>query len=628
MKDPGKKTRKPKLKKIIIFTVIAALIGGGLYYYFIYRNKNKEDASSSIKTGTVSRQNIVSSLSSSGTISPKDSYNITSMVDGEVIAANFEEGDQVTAGQVLYQIDATSMDSKLSSANNSVDRSLTDYDDEVDDYNKVVSKLSGNTYKATEAGYVKTLSVKVGDKVGSSTQVAELYNDSTMEVSIPFLNVEAQSIPVGSAATLTLSDTLEQLSGTVTAVATMDQALTGGQIVRYVTISVDNPGGLTTSTTATAVINGFSSSGDASFTPSRDITITASDLTSNVTVTNLLVHAGDYVSAGTPLFSISEEDASDIIRSYKSKVETAQATLENAKSSLDSTKETYDNYTITAPISSTVITKTVKTGDKIQNGSGSTTLAVIYDLSQVTFQMNIDELDISNVKVGQSVQITADAFDNQTFTGKVTTISREGTASNGVTYYPVTVTLDEVGDLLPGMNVEGVIVLDERDNVLAVPADALQRGDVVYVKDSDSSAKATQSTVAEESAAGSVPESSGASEKNASAAAESTTGAAKSGLTSANQSAKSDASANAEEKASSNVPEGFHAVQVTTGLVSDDYVEIVSGDLNEGDTVYITQSTVEDSSQTAMMPGMGGMGGGQGGPGGGPGGGQGGGPMG
>ena len=80
------------------------------------------------------------------------------------------------------------------------------------------------------------------------------------------------------------------------------------------------------------------------------------------------------------------------------------------------------------------------------------------------------------------------------------------------------------------------------------------------------------------------------------------------------------------------MPEGFHEVSVTTGLTSDEYVEILSGDLTEGDEVYISQSSVS-SSTDMMMPGMGGgdMGGGQGGgmgggnPGGG-GGGQGGGP--
>ena len=186
------------------------------------------------------------------------------------------------------------------------------------------------------------------------------------------------------------------------------------------------------------------------------------------------------------------------------------------------------------------------------------------------------------MKVGQKVEVTADAFEDQTFEGTVTKVSMEGTAANGVTYYPVTVTMTEYGDLLPGMNVTGVIILDEAEDALAIPVDALQRGNKVYVKDS--------------------------------------------GDQSGDLNAKS-----------SQVPEGFHEVTVTTGLTSDAYVEILSGDLSEGDEVYISQSSV--SSSTDMMPGMGGgdMGGGMGGgnPGGGGmgggnpgGGGMGGGPMG
>lgn len=53
------------------------------------------------------------------------------------------------------------------------------------------------------------------------------------------------------------------------------------------------------------------------------------------------------------------------------------------------------------------------------------------------------------------------------------------------------------------------------------------------------------------------------------------------------------------------MPEGFHEVAVTTGLTSDEYVEILSGDLSEGDEVYISQSSVSSSTDT-MMPGMGG----------------------
>ena len=97
--------------------------------------------------------------------------------------------------------------------------------------------------------------------------------------------------------------------------------------------------------------------------------------------------------------------------------------------------------------------------------------------------MSVDELDVGRVKVGQTVNITADAIEGKTFTGKVTNISLESSQSNGVTNYPVTVTLDEVGDLLPGMNVDGTIILDQVDNALMIPVDSLMRGNRVYVKD-------------------------------------------------------------------------------------------------------------------------------------------------
>ncbi len=606
-KKAQKSNKKGKWKWLILLLVI---IVAAIAAFFFLKKKKSGGGSSEVKTAEVTTQTIVSSLSASGTISPKDSYNITSMAEGDVIAADFEEGDQVTEGQVMYRIDSTSVDSKVSLANSSLERSQKKYDSATEDYSKMASKLSGNTYKATATGYIKSLKVKAGQKLSANTEIAELYNDSVMEAAIPFLSTDAQQIAVGSTATLTLSDTLEQLEGTVVAVATMDQTLTGGQMVRDVTVQVNNPGGLTSSHTATAEINGLNSCGDASFTPAKDVSINASDLSGEATIEKVLVHEGDYVTEGTALFTLNASDVKDILDSYQDKVDSADSDLENAKNTVDTTNDSLDNYTITAPISGTVVTKTSKVGDKIQNGNSATTMAVIYDLSAVTFQMNIDELDISNVKVGQTVNVTADAFSDQTFTGEVTNVSMEGTTSNGVTYYPVTVTLTEYGDLLPGMNVDGVIVLDSSENAIAIPVDALQRGDVVYVKDSEGSKKTAETTAAENAEAENADD--------------------KPEMPAGNQDAKDNA-ADAEKVADSRVPEGFHAVKVTTGLSNSSYVEITSGNLSVGDTVYVSQSTVSSDSTDMMMggmggPGGGGMGGGPGGGGGAPGGG--GGPMG
>ena len=104
------------------------------------------------------------------------------------------------------------------------------------------------------------------------------------------------------------------------------------------------------------------------------------------------------------------------------------------------------------------------------------TLCTIYDLSYLEMTLNIDELDISTVEAGQTVQITAEAVEGKTFTGVVTKVSVAGTTSGGITSYPVTVRIDETDGLLPGMNVDAEIVLEEAADTLAIPSSAVTRG--------------------------------------------------------------------------------------------------------------------------------------------------------
>ncbi len=568
-KAPSKhdKRKKRKRKKIIVSVLALALVGS--YGAFAYK-KNQETKQASArakenKTALAEKRDITSELSSSGTLSPKDTYTITSLVEGEVVAADFEEGDQVEKGQVLYQIDASSIESEIQSVNNSLARAQSSYADAVEDYNEIQAELSGNTYKATKSGYIKKLYIDAGDKVGANAQICDVYDDLTMEIRLPFLSGETAIIAPGASAVLTLSDTGEQLTGIVTVVSAMDEVLNGGTLVRYVTIEAANPGGLTAATAATAAVGEFLCAEEGYFEAKIDTVMSAS-LDSGVEVETLLVSEGAYITKGTPIFQMTAKSAEKILKSYEDAVDKAEESVENAQNKVESTQDSYENYTITAPISGQVITKSSKLGDNIsRNSNGSTAMAVIYDLSALTFEMSIDELDIQKVKVGQKVEVTADAFEDQVFSGTVTNVSLQSTASNGVTNYPVTVTMDEVGELLPGMNVDGVIILDESRDTLSIPVDSLMRGSRVYVKDE---------TVTE---------------------------------------------------AEGPVPAGFRAVEVETGLISDDYVEIISG-LEEGQEVYVSESS-QSTNYNMMMPGgMGGPGGGPGGMGGGPGGSRGGNP--
>ncbi len=545
----GKKPREKGKKglKVLIALLVAAAALTGLMAYRNSKAKKASAAAKSQRTANVERRSITSELSSSGTLAAKDTYSITSLVEGEVLSADFEEGDQVEKDQILFEIDKSSMETQLTSANNSLERAQSSCEEASEDYQDALDDYSGNTYKATESGYIKELYVNQGDKVSGNAKLADIYSDDVMELRIPFLSGEAAAIGAGNGVTVTLTDTGEQIGGTVKAVANQERVLTGGRLVRYVTVSVQNPGGLTDTMRATAQIGDFVGSEDGTFEASVNTTMNA-DLSTSVEVEAVLVNEGDYVSKGTPMFRMTEKSANKLVQSYKDALDKAQESVESAQSKLESTQDSYDNYTITAPISGQVIAKNFKVGDNItKNTSSTTVLATIYDLSGLTFEMSIDELDIQKVKVGQKVAVTADAFEGQKFSGTVTNVSLESTYSNGVSTYPVTVTLDEAGNLIPGMNVDGVITLEEANDVLAIPVDALMRGNRVYVKDD---------TVTEQQGP---------------------------------------------------VPAGFRAVEVETGLTSESYVEIKSG-LSEGDVVYVAESTAGSVNSYMMMPG-GGMGG-------------------
>ena len=454
-KAPKKKRRWPKVV-IAVLLVLAAL------FFFVIRpmlGAGKELLAGAYLTSTAQMQEMTVSVSSTGTIQPIDSYNVSGMVTGEVLEAPFEVGDQVEKGDVLYRIDPGSAETALQQAQLSVQQAQLNYDSIVDGLNP----------KASGAGVVQKLHVKKGDLVSAGSPIADISDTSTMTLTVPFQSADAQRIAVGSSAQVTLAGTLETLTGTVESVANADLVGNGGALVRQVKIRVQNPGALTTSTTATAKVGSIACAGSGTFEANLTQTVVA---TGSGEVVSLNASAGSRVSAGQVLATLGGSSA-------QTSLENASISLQNAQLSLQNAQDALDNYTITAPISGTVIEKNFKAGDTIDNNSltaAGGTLAVLYDMSTLTFEMKIDEKDINKVQVGQEVTITADAVEGVTFSGVVDTVNINGTTVSGQTNYPATVVINDPQDLKPGMNVSADIIVERAGTVLCVPVDAVNRG--------------------------------------------------------------------------------------------------------------------------------------------------------
>ena len=390
-------------------------------------------------------------------------------------------------------------------------------------YDKTVDR---QYVRAEVAGVVSSLKVAKGDEVTSGQEVAIIRDSSKMLLTLEFPAADAANFSVGQTAQVTLDGTFEQLDGTVTSVTGTDALSTGNLLTRTVTIAVQNAGGLTTAQAATASINGVSSIGSATFGYQAERTLTAQ---AAGTVTSIHVQEGQTVAENDILIELSGDDLTESIQS-------ASETLRSAEISLQNLQDTMANYTVTSPISGTIIEKDAKVGDAVKSGD---TLCVIYDLSYLEMVINVDELQISFLTVGQKVQITADAVQDKNYVGTVTRVSMKGTSNGGTTTYPVTIRIDETDGLRPGMNANAEIVVAEAANALTVPNAAIVRGGYVLVtQDSPSASKADTTMEA---------------------------------------------------------PEGFVYVAVKTGVSDDDYTQIVSG-IQEGDTIGYDPNSVSSDS--------------------------------
>jgi HlyD family secretion protein len=156
----------------------------------------------------------------------------------------------------------------------------------------------------------------------------------------------------------------------------------------------------------------------------------------------------------------------------------ARAELLKAQTNLELAQEKTGDVTIRAPISGTVIEKTVEQGQIIAsasgNVSGGTTLVKMADLATVRARALVDEVDIGRIQPGQRATVEVEAYPGRTFRGKVIKIEPQAVVEQNVTMFPVLVELPNPERLLkPGMNAEVGIEVANRDGVVAVPNGAV-----------------------------------------------------------------------------------------------------------------------------------------------------------
>ena len=625
-------------KKLLIIILVIAILAG-ICSGLIIKSKNNSAVKVMYTDSPVERRTITNTITGSSSIEPNDSYNVTTIKSGDITSDTFKEGDVVKKGDKLYQFEDSDAQNSLSTAKNALAKAQQAYVDAVKQKAQTVSSnnigtksaqnavtkalnslndTKNNQYiQSNSAGKVKELSVKEGDHINAGAAVATLYDDSYMKLRIPFNEVDAESIQTGAAATVSVIGSGDTIYGTVKEKSSSAVSTDAHAKVVYVTVEVTNPGALTTNDYGSAEINGVACANTAQFEYVSEGTITS---TASGTLENLNIAVGDSVYSGQKVGYVKYDNQNSTMSnaqlsyndavlalekqvlqndtfSQDSSIKNAQLALDDAELGIEKAQDAVDDYVVEAPIEGTVVKKNSKAGDTIDSSNATDPLCVIYDLSSVKFSIDVDETEIALVKTGQKATVTADAVEGE-FEGVVTKVPVDGVNENGVTTYTIEIQIENYGDLLPGMNVDAEIVVEEADNVIAVPVNSVNRGNIVFVKDDGTTHEndVTDIIKGNKDKSGKTDDKKKADDKDDKP--QSSGMPVVSGDTPNGD--KSDEISVTKESVPTNidVPDGYRAIQVETGINDTDYIEIKSG-LTEKDRVRTLDT--ESSSANASF---------------------------
>src|SRR2546422_143098 len=210
--------------------------------------------------------------------------------------------------------------------------------------------------------------------------------------------------------------------------------------------------------------------------PKKKVDISA-DITGRIT--KLAVREGDLVTNGQFLLQIDPTIYEANLNAAEHQVDQSRAAVQEARDNLRKTH-------ITAPMSGRVTRLAVEEGEVAVPGTFSKDvglLLTVSDLSVIQAKVRVDETDVVRVHLGDSVEVSIDAFPDTTFTGRVTKISNSSilTATSTATGqneravdYEVEITLNHPpGDVRPDLSATARVVTDTRKQVLSIPIIAL-----------------------------------------------------------------------------------------------------------------------------------------------------------
>lgn len=430
--------KKGRIKWIILLVAVIAVAAAGRF--LLTRRSADTEEKTQAETETVSRGTISKTAEGSGSVEAASTKAIALEYDGKIDEIFVETGDQVKTGDVLAKYDTDALDTVIDQK-----------ESEIDAVNEKIASTddSGSTtITAPVSGRVKRIYAAEGDVAANVVSVyggvAEIAADNKLKVEF-----ESSSANLSEGDKVTVEVDSDSVTGTVV------KAEDGNYCV-----TIEDQEDYDLGDTAEIRDRSGKQIGSGSIESNHPYLVDAA----YGTIDEVRVSKNDYVSAGDTLFT--RED----VKYNKTYLDLLSDREELIQDLMD-LKEYQKNPVVTSENDGYLVSIDVIEGMTYEKDQQFGTVA---DEETLQLKVEIDELDIDGVEIGQSAEVVFDAFEEETYEGTVTKISGVGNNSGGVTTYTVTIELSGDTRLKNAMSATATILMEKKENVLLVPVDAIE----------------------------------------------------------------------------------------------------------------------------------------------------------
>lgn len=497
-----------RIRKILAYAlahkVISAIVLVVVLYlgYTGYKSLTSTAGETRYVLSSVAKGAMVTSISGSGQVSSFNQLDLKPKASGDVVYVGVVNGQQVNAGTLVAQLDATAAQKSVRDAQVNLDSTKLSLE-------KILRPADTLSLIQTENALAQ-----------ASSSILKAYDDGYNSVSNTFLNLpdimaSMQDILYGT----TINRSQDNLSAYTDMVKDYDEHvlvfkedvvakyqvartaydksfidyrasnrfLSRREIENLIIETYETTKKIAESVKSTNDLLGFvkdrlverSKNIPATLTTHQNLLATYTGQT-NSALADLL---GIQTTITTSKYSIAEKTES--LANLKAgadtlDIQTTQLSLKQRENALLDAKENLAHYFIRAPFSGTIAKLNVKKGDPI---STATVVATIITKQKIA-EISLNEVDVAKVKVGQKTTLTFDAIDGLTIAGDVAEIDTIGTVSQGVVTYMVRIAFGTQDDRVKsGMSVSSAIITNMKQDVLMVPNSAVKaQGNAHYVE--------------------------------------------------------------------------------------------------------------------------------------------------